>query len=62
MKDHRYRRALRDLAKRFGCDLVASTRGYRFERGQRAVAASRQPRRPEQYVKALERTLRERFT
>ncbi|MCA0927100.1 hypothetical protein [Ruegeria profundi] len=58
MNDHRYKRALRDLAERFGCDLMASTRGYRFERGLRTVAASRKPRKRRQHLETLEQVPR----
>ncbi|WP_170449281.1 hypothetical protein [Ruegeria arenilitoris] len=60
MSGHRYKRALRGLADRFGCTLVNGTKGWRFERGDRAVVASRAPRRPEQHLAALEQTLKEK--
>ncbi|WP_282119844.1 hypothetical protein [Ruegeria atlantica] len=62
MSNHRYRRALRALADLFECDLTNGTKGWRFEKGDRADVASRSPRKPEQQLIALERTLKEIFT
>lgn len=61
MSSHRYKRALRALARRFGCTLVTGTKSWKFEKGGRAVVASRSPRKPEQYLAALEQTLKEKL-